>query len=233
MATLFFLNLSHLSRAKGDNAVEAAALQSCEDLLDKRAGVVRSYPIDSVRPIMRKILAPADAPKWALNRAKLWNRVEAREAEHNQAKSARLAHRLKIAVPTALSDAQKEKLVLDFAEAISHEGKIVADVALYSFKKENKLCSYTIIMLTTRPIGRRGFAETKNRKYDLGAKGNIEALRKMWAQFANQALQKSGSLARIDHRTLKEQGIEPKPIELREPPRQLKKDELLFDELPF
>ena len=143
------------------------------------------------------------APDWAQDRNQLWNHVERAEKR----KDAQLAREIEIALPHELTPQQREWLVKDFArEAFVRKGYAV-DIAIHApDKTSDDRNHHAHIMVTMRTLDGDGFAAKKdpsmNRREQLGE------WREQWAHLANRHLERHGHEARIDHRSLKQQGIE-------------------------
>ena len=82
---------------------------------------------------------------------------------------------------------------------------MIADIGYHDFDSHNP---HAHIMLTMRTVDENGFGK-KERKWD--KREEMYAHRQAWAEHANQALERAGYDERIDHRSLKEQGIEREP----------------------
>ena len=69
---IYSLHVKTVSRSAGRSVVAAAAYRAAETIADERLGVVwdftRKYGV-----LHSEIMAPADAPEWASDRAELWN----------------------------------------------------------------------------------------------------------------------------------------------------------------
>ena len=133
----------------------------------------------------------------------LWNHAERAEKR----KDAQLAREIEIALPHELTAQQREWLVKDFArEAFVRKGYAV-DIAIHApDKTSDERNHHAHLMVTMRRLGEDGFAAKKdpamNKREQLGE------WREQWAHLANRHLERHGHEARIDHRSLKEQGIE-------------------------
>ena len=91
---IFRFEMKLVRRAAGRSIVAAAAYRSGSKLIDQRTG----ESVDYTRRqgvIHTEILAPQGAPRWALDRARLWNAVEAGERR----KDAQLAREAILALP--------------------------------------------------------------------------------------------------------------------------------------
>jgi len=190
-----------ISRSAGRSATAAAAYRSATHIEDHRTGLSFDYRARSGVGHV-EILVPTDAPEWAQNRAALWNAVEAAETRKNS----QVAREIRVALPDELDHAQRVALVRDFCQRQFVDRGMVADIALHAPGRDgDDRNHHAHILLTTREIAAEGFT-TKNR--DWNAVEVLEGWREAWAQNANLALEQSGHVERIDHRTLEAQRIE-------------------------
>ncbi len=200
---IFHLTAKVISRGKGQSAIAAAAYRSGERLHDEQANEQKFYQARAERIEFTAIMAPKDAPEWAHDRNQLWNHVERAEKR----KDAQLSREIEISLPHELTPQQREWLVKDFArEAFVRKGYAV-DIAIHApDKKSDDRNHHAHIMVTMRMLDGDGFAAKKdpsmNRREQLGE------WREQWAHLANRHLERHGHEARIDHRSLKEQGVE-------------------------
>ncbi|KHF29168.1 Mobilization protein A [Paenibacillus sp. P1XP2] len=197
---IYHLSVQTISRGQGRSAVAAAAYRSGEKLHDERIGEDFDYQRKQ-RIDHTEIMAPEHAPNWTRDRKKLWNEVEKAESRSNS----RTAREINVALPKELNFEQQKELVRDYVKSNFVEKGMVADVAIHDSKGENP---HAHIMLTTREITPEGFGK-KNRDWD--KKESLEQWREQWEKYANRALEKAGSKARIDHRSLQEQGADRLP----------------------
>ena len=80
------------------------------------------------------------------------------------------------------------------------------DVAIHApDKKSDERNHHAHIMVTMRTLGADGFAAKKDRTR---TDGSLTEWREQWAHVANRHLERHGHEERIDHRSLKEQGID-------------------------
>ena len=194
---IYHLSAKPISRATGRSATGAAAYRAGETITDERTGLVFDY--SKKRGIDHsEIMAPANAPEWAHDRAKLWNAVEHSEKR----KDSQVAREVEVALPTELNPDQQRELVRSFARSQFVDAGMVADIAIHHAKGENP---HSHILLTMRDIGPDGFGQ-KNRSWN--DKALLQNWREAWEVQTNQALERAGHSVRIDHRTLAEQGIE-------------------------
>ena len=198
---IYHLRATMISRSAGRSATAAAAYRSASHIEDHRTGLSFDYRarsgVDHV-----EILAPADAPGWAQDRAALWNAVEAAETRKNS----QVAREIRVALPAELDHGQRVELVRDFCQRQFVDRGMVADIALHAPGREgDDRNHHAHILLTTREIAAEGFT-AKNR--DWNAVEVLEGWREAWAQDSNLALDLAGHVERIDHRTLEAQRVE-------------------------
>jgi hypothetical protein len=203
---IYHLDAKVISRGKGQNAIAAAAYRSGERLYDEEAAQQKYYPSPEGRIVFTDIMAPKDAPEWVHDRNTLWNNVERRENR----KDAQLAREFEIGLPHELTDKQREWLIKDFArEAFVRHGYAV-DIAIHAPTGDSdKRNDHAHLMVTMRTLGPEGFAAKKDRS--LNSPEQLEAWREQWETLANRHLERHGHEARIDRRSLKEQGIDREP----------------------
>ena len=190
-----------VSRAEGRSATAAAAYRSGARIACDREGRVHDYTRrDGVERTF--IVAPADAPTWAQDRERLWNAVEAAERR----KDAKVAREWEVALPHELPAAEREALARAYAgELVSRYG-VAADVAIHRPGREgDRRNHHAHILVTTRRIGPEGLG-AKTRELDVRQTSSqeIAAMRELWADMQNRALERQGAAERVDHRSLPE-----------------------------
>lgn len=203
MAT-YHLSTKIISRKKGQNAVASAAYRSGEKLTDAKTGDVKDYERRAQGVAFKGIFAPPDAPEWAHDRQQLWNEVERVERR----KDAQLVREFEISLPHEMTGQQRQWLVTDFVREQFLRRGYVADVAIHTPGKGSDARNHHAhVMVAMRAIDADGFAPTKDRS--LNRVAQLEEWREKWADLANRHLERHGYTARIDHRSLEEQGITP------------------------
>lgn len=194
---LYHFSVSVIKRSAGRSATGAAAYRAAEKIHDDRTGLLHDYT--RKRGVYStEILAPANAPSWVHQRSHLWNAVEQTEKRHD----AQVAREIDVALPTELTHEQKQDLLRSFVRAHILPQGMVADVAYHDFNSHNP---HAHLLLTMRPIEGEGFGN-KNREWN--REEMLTHWREAWAEHVNQALERYGHAARVDHRTLAAQGVE-------------------------
>ncbi len=149
------------------------------------------------------ILAPDDAPDWAQDRAALWNTAEARETRSNSV----TAREWKLALPSEISDAARIEITRAFTQALVERYGVAADVAIHAPHREgDQRNPHAHILTTTRVLSAERLTD-KTRILDAASTGGpeIEAIRGVWAELQNHALELAGQEERVDHRSLEVQ----------------------------
>ena len=99
---IYHFSAKVISRADGRSAVAAAAYRAAEELHDQRLGRAHDFT-NKAGVVHSEILLPDGAPARLLDRATLWNEVEAGEKR----KDAQLAREIEIALPRELSQPRR------------------------------------------------------------------------------------------------------------------------------
>ena len=193
-----------ISRSQGRSAIACAAYRSAERLHDERIDKNHDYT-HKQDVVFTEILLPAHAPNWMLNREKLWNSVEANEKR----KDAQLAREFNFALPRELTLEQNILLAKEFVTQEFVSKGMVVDLCIHNDKMpDGQLQPHAHVMLTLREVTPSGFGK-KVREWN--AKENLFSWREAWASIANRHLLLHGHDVKIDHRSLKEQGIDLEP----------------------
>lgn len=207
---IYHFTVKVVSRGKGQSAIAKAAYNARERLEDERTGETHDYRRKG-GIAFEGIFAPEDAPEWVHDRAELYNQVERAEKR----KDAQLLREVEIALPHELTEEQREQLVTDFVRQRFVSRGMVADVAIHEPDPEgDERNHHAHILLTMRELGADGFG-AKVREWN--GKEQLEKWREEWEHAANRDLERFGHEARIDHRTLKAQGLEREPTAHRGP----------------
>lgn len=164
-----------------------------------------------------EIVLPDGAPFWANERASLWNAAELSEKRVNST----VAREFEVAIPRELSREEGIELLRDFVEQLVRKHGFAAEFSVHKDDPnkwdgtEKAFDGYHAhVLCTTRRIKYDGMDE-KTRELDGGKSGreNVEFWRERWAATANWHLEIAGRRQRIDHRSLKKQGIRREPMQ--------------------
>ena len=176
-----------------------------------------------------EILLPPNAPPDFQDRGTLWNSVEQIEKACNS----QLARELEVALPIELSREEQVRLVRAYCSSQFVSRGMCADFNIHDTGSGNP---HAHILLTMRPMDERGkwlpkskkeyvldengerirlsSGRYKTRKVDLvdwNSQENAEVWRKVWADLANEFLERNNRPERIDHRSYERQGIDQIP----------------------
>jgi len=200
---IYHLSVKTISRAKGRSATASAAYRSAEKIKDELTGKTFDYS-RKIGTSHTELFLPKDAPSWG--RSELWNEAEKSENRKNST----VAREFVIALPAELSEEQRKDMAREFAQALVLKHGFAADLCIHEPNKEGDDRNFHAhILCSTRRLEPTGFTE-KTRELDGGYK-EVESWRERFAAIQNKHLEMAGIEERVDHRTLKEQGIERAP----------------------
>jgi hypothetical protein len=225
-------------RSAGHSAVKVAAYQAREKYIDERTGYTynfrprardgQSQPsgIASAAAYIGRedgyeegrkdalfvgLYAPKDAPEWCRgheNIEQFWSRAEIAERRND----AQIAERIIIALPTELTLEQNIWLLQDHIKEFTRQGRVV-QVAIHAPEHGDERNVHAHLLIAMRAVDAQGFSASKadgQLRY-LHRRDYVSNLRERWTEAANRHLGRHGHTARIDHRTLAEQGIDRVP----------------------
>ena len=204
---IYHCSLRSFSREKGHSAVAAAAYRSGENLKDDRTG--KSHNYQNRKGVAESfILLPRKVDDTYRNRIILWNAAESSETRKNS----RVAREVILALPYELTDNQRLSLTRDMAAYLVEKYRVAVDCAIHTPIEKDGHDSrnhHAHLLFTTRELGREGFGK-KTRILDDREQGpvQVELIRDVWEMLANDALKTAGFEARIDKRSLEDQGID-------------------------
>ncbi len=212
---IYHFSAKVIQRSAGRSTVAAAAYRSASELADERIG--RSHDYTAKEGVVHsEIMLPVGAPeRWQAvddtpeagraARERLWNEVEAIERR----KDAVLAREVEFALPRELSQAEGIALAQEFVRRQFVSRGMVADLNVHWSKEpDGEMKPHAHVMLSMREIDGDGFGKKQRAWNDVGL---LRDWREGWAELANARLAELGHDIRIDHRSLREQGIELEP----------------------
>lgn len=203
---IYHLSVKTFSRSKGQSATAAVAYRAGARIECEQEGRTHDYT-RKAGVLHSEIFLPADAPSWAADRQQLWNKAEEAETRKNST----VAREFEVALPNELDEQQRIELVQDFARQIVERHGCAVDAHLHDDdSRRTKQNHHAHIMLTTRKLEQDGFTK-KTRELDEKKSGEVVYWREQWAKTTNEHLRDNGIDKRIDHRSLKDQGLEREP----------------------
>lgn len=216
---IYYASTTPLSRRSGRSAIAAAAYRAGCRLVDARTG--REHDYSRKRGVESSALILPDGE--SIDRELLWSAAERAEAR----KDARTAREWVLALPSELDAPERIELAHAFARELAQRYGVAVDVAIHAPHREgDDRNHHAHLLCTTRRVERDptlGITLGPKVAIELGDKDrkkagiagrsaqDIEQLRACWAELANSALERAGRLERIDHRSLKAQGIDREP----------------------
>lgn len=225
---IYYATTKPISRSQGRSATASAAYRAGVSLVDERTGLKHDFSKRS--GVLLNYVFDRDLAEF--DRSELWNKAELAENR----KDARTAREWIIALPhelipedaaeyKELSTNAAAKIAVVFAWHLAKRYDVAVDVAIHSPDKDGDNRNWHAhIMTTTRKLtlnngsvelGDKSVLELSNTKRKaLGLEPtshDIKDIRNYWQDLVNRELKKQNIDARIDARSLKEQGIERKP----------------------
>ena len=219
---IYRLQISTIARGEGHSSVAAAAYRAGERIRDDRTNEVHNHSrrkdVTHSEIMLPKDLAGEDMD-WARNRASLWNAVETAETRKNS----RVAREIQINLPHELSSERRVEMARTFSQEVADHYRVAVDLAVHEPRPSGDPRNYHAhLLMTTREVwaeglgAKAGLELSTHERMRLGLPGSSQeytAIRERWAAITNEALKEANIEARVDHRSLAEQGIdrEPKP----------------------
>jgi ATP-dependent exoDNAse (exonuclease V) alpha subunit len=201
---IYRLEAKVISRSQGRSAVASAAYRAAVPITDERTG--QSFDYSRKRGVLHaEIVAPEGTPEWMHDRSQLWNAVEKVERR----KDSQLARDLVLALPHELTHAQRVELVKSFVRSEFVDEGMIADIAVHAPDRGGDGRNHHAhVMLTMRALTGEGFGPKVRAWNDTE---RLEGWREHWADEVNRRLERYGFDARVDHRSLAEQGVDREP----------------------
>lgn len=212
---IYHLSTKPVSRAAGRSATAAAAYRAGARITDERTGEIHDYT--RKQGVEHSFIVAPFGVKSAYDREKLWNAAEAAEKR----KDSRVAREFEIALPDELPEHERRRLAVEFARELVDRYGVAADVAIHAPSRDgDERNHHAHILCTTRKVtqGENGelllgdktvfeLSDKKRESLGLGSSADeLIEIREMWAQIANRSMGHYTD-QRIDHRSLKDQGI--------------------------
>jgi len=236
---LYHLSVKIIGRGSGRSAVGAAAYRAGEKLQATAHAAYQSgnklyaegdkITHDYTRKggvVHSEIILPENAPIEYQDRETLWNAVERKEKRAD----ARLAREIEVALQTEFTLEENKEILREYIQQNFVNEGMIADFAIHDnggnlnspavgaasgvrnqtseSAQHHAANPHAHIMLTMREVTPDGFGN-KNREWD--KKEKLLNWRKNWADINNRKFEGKGLAERLDHRTLKEQGLDREP----------------------
>ncbi|PXA77564.1 Ti-type conjugative transfer relaxase TraA [Caulobacter sp. D4A] len=201
---IYHFSVKVISRASGASAVASAAYRSASRLHDERLD--RDHDFTGKSGVVHsEVMLPDGAPEQLSDQATLWNTVEAGEKR----KDAQLSREVEFAIPREMDQVQGIALARDFVQREMVDRGMVADLNVHwDIGPDGLAKPHAHVMLSMREVGEEGFGAKVR---DWNRTELVEHWREAWADHVNERLASLDIDARIDHRSLEDQGIELEP----------------------
>ena len=195
---IYRFSLRKISRSDGRSATAAAAYRSGSVIRDDRTGKRHDYRRKAQGVIETALIG------WNGSRSELWNEAEKAERRGDSL----VAREAQIALPPELSPEDRWVLSLALGEWLHQRYGVAVDVALHApSKRGDSRNHHAHLLFTTRAVTSDGFGP-KTRVLDTLRTGRqeVEKMREVWAELANEVLAEKGITAQLDHRSYWRQG---------------------------
>ena len=203
---LYRLEMTVIRREKGPSLTQCASYISGETLTDPNGKICSCTRKDVAHC---QIWLPENAPFQLYNLQELVNAME--QAEHR--KDSRTGRGIKVPLPNELSLKENLKILEAFVKenVLTHGLCVIAAIHnKLNIEDPSKNNPHAHCILSTRSVGSDGFSRVKARESN-----KLEYLiqcREAWARETNEAYARNGYSIRVDHRSLRDQGIDRKPV---------------------
>ena len=211
---LYSLSVKPISRKDGRSATAAAAYRAAAEIVDERTGLVHDYT--KKRGVEHVELMAPDGIQLDTPSA-LWNAAESAEKR----KDGRPAREILVALPAELNADQRTELAQAITRDLVDRYGIAAQLAIHAPDRDgDQRNHHAHILITTRRWNHDGpgnkaqleWSATQCRKNGVAKPADeISQLRERWADMQNAALESAHVSARVDHRSLADQGIDRVP----------------------
>lgn len=174
--------------------------------MDERTGEIHDYTRKG-GVVASEVILPGGG---TMERAALWNKVEA----HHKRGDATVAREFVVALPAELDPTQRQDLARSYARELADRYRVAVDVNVHAPGKDGDQRNHHAHILlsacyasTAGALGKKAVELDPIHCQRHGLANVVEVERERWERLANQALEKAGQEARIDHRSLEAQGI--------------------------
>ena len=203
---MYHFSARTVSRSAGRSSTAAAAYRAAERIVDGRTGEIHDYTRKG-GVVASEVILPGGG---TMECAALWNKVEA----HHKRGDATVAREFVVALPAELDPTQRQDLARSYARELADRYRVAVDVNVHAPGKEGDQRNHHAHILlsacyasTAGALGKKAVELDPIHCQRHGLANVVEVERERWERLANQALEKAGQEARIDHRSLEAQGI--------------------------
>lgn len=208
---IYHLSMKAISRSAGRSATGAAAYRAGCSITDQRTGEVHDYRrkggVESA-----DLVLPDGVP--VMSREDLWNGVEL----HHRRGDALVAREFEVALPDELPAVERQQLAVDFAKELANHYGVAADVCIHKPGRDgDDRNHHAHILISACSVTKDGFGKKVATLDPIHCQRHkianpAELWRERWAELINERLQQNKIDVKVDHRSLKDQGIEQQPM---------------------
>lgn len=208
---IYHLHSGFVSRSSGRSAVQAAAYISGEKLHEDRRNQTIYYHKQQNEVALVKTLSPENS---RYKDIAVWNVIEnfedkyaenhfkSAETQENYKMSVQTASTIVLALPNELSIKTNEELLDKFINTRFTDRGLITTYAIH--QKDGNLHAH--LLISRRAVGENGdFLLRKDR--EICTKFNLCETRKLWANLANEFLEREGVKDRITEKSFEDLGI--------------------------
>lgn len=225
----FSMGIRVVSRSKGQSIMAAAAYRAGDKLWDERLGLFHDFRHKQPGVEHSELLFPSDAPAWThgIGREAFWGAVDAAEKRRD----AQTARDLRIMIPREVPVAERVPLVRDYVLRNFVSKGMVADLNFHNYitTSDGLEQPHCHILFSMRPLVAEGFGNksrhdmvpdpigrtqpdgrpmmVESNPHSWNSVAYYDRAREDWENTANAALERAGSAARINRRSLLERGL--------------------------
>lgn len=204
---IYHVNMKAYRRSKGHSSTAAAAYRSGTKIVDERTGVVHDYTRKG-GVAFTKLLLPGGRKE---DRADLWNRIE----RHHKRGDAVVSREIEMSLPHELQAEKRQELALEFAEYFCEKYGVAVDCAFHEPGKNSDERNHHVhLHVSACSVDIDGKLGKKVEVLDPihcqkrhGMENVAEVERPVWEKMLNTALANANIDERVDHRSLKDQGV--------------------------
>jgi len=200
---IYHMSAKMVSRGDGRSSTAAAAYRACCEIVDARTGEVHNFSRKEGH-MGGGVVLPTGT---TIDRAQLWNAVEKKHYRDD----AVVAREIEVALPHELTDAERLEAVQQYARELADTYGVAVDYNIHA--DDNNRNHHVHILLSacacdaTGKLGNKAVALDPIHCQRAKILNPMEVQRERWEVLCNSYLEKYGHTARIDHRSLKDQGI--------------------------
>ena len=217
---IYHLSQRFISRSGGRSSVQSAAYISGEKLYEERREIIADYTKRKGDVICVETLAPEKSKYKDIN---VWNKVEKFEDEYaekyykteetiaNYKECAQTATTIVLALPNELSIEKNKELLEEFINTRFTSRGLISTYAIHN--NEGNLHAH--IQTTRRAINEESGEFEGRKDRAICTKSALIETRKLWADLANEYLEKEGILERINEKSFVDLGIDLLPTKHR------------------